>query len=46
MLNNCSVWQNMAETLTKADKDARGLGIKEKSQVLHSILDEIAKQRN
>ena len=36
----------LEDALTKADKDSKGLGIKEKSKVLHSILDEIAKQRN
>jgi hypothetical protein len=36
----------LEEALTKADKESKGLGIKEKSKVLHSILDEIAKQRN
>jgi len=32
--------------LTKAHKNSDGLEIKEKSRVLHSILDEIAKQSN
>jgi hypothetical protein len=36
----------LEEALTKSDKDSKGLGIKEKSKVLHSILDEIAEQRN
>jgi hypothetical protein len=36
----------LEEALTKAHKDSRGLGIKETSKVLHSILDEIAKQRH
>jgi len=36
----------LEEALTRADKDSKGLGITEKSKVLHSILDEIAKQRN
>jgi hypothetical protein len=34
------------EALTQAHKLSDGLEIKEKSKVLHSILDEIAKQRN
>ena len=34
------------EALNKADKDSKGLGFKGKSKVLHSILDEIAEQRN
>jgi len=36
----------LEEALTKAHKDSRGLGIKERSKVLHFILDEIAKQRD
>jgi len=36
----------LEEALTKAHKDSRGLEIKERSKVLHFILDEIAKQRN
>ena len=36
----------LEEALTKAHTDSKGLGIKEKSKVLHSILDEIAKQRH
>jgi len=36
----------LEEALTKAKKNSDGLVIKEKSRVLHSILDEIAKQRN
>jgi hypothetical protein len=34
------------EALTQAHKLSDGLEIKEKSKVLHSILDEIAKQRH
>ena len=34
------------EALNQADKDSKGLGFKGKSKVLHSILDEIAEQRN
>lgn len=36
----------LKETLTKARRDCIGLGIKDKSRVLHSILDEIADQKN
>jgi hypothetical protein len=36
----------LGEALTKADKESRGLGMKERSKVLHSILDKIANQRN
>jgi len=36
----------LEEALTKAHKNSDGLEIKEKSRVLHSILDEIALQRN
>ena len=36
----------LEEALTKAHKGSRGLGMKERSKVLHFILDEIAKQRN
>ena len=36
----------LEEALTKAHKDSRGLGMKERSKVLHFLLDEIAKQRN
>ena len=36
----------LEEALTKAHKNSRDLGIKEKSKVLHSILDKIAKQRH
>jgi hypothetical protein len=36
----------LKEALTKANKNSVGLKIKEKSKVLHSTLDEIAKQRN
>jgi len=34
------------EALTKAKKDFPGFDIKAKSKILHSILDEIAKQKN
>jgi mevalonate kinase len=36
----------LEEALTKAHKNSDGLEIKDKSKVLHSILDEIAEQRN
>ena len=36
----------LEEALTQAHKNSDGLEIKEKSKVLHSILDEIAEQRN
>ncbi len=36
----------LEEALTQAHKKSDGLEIKEKSKVLHSILDEIAEQRN
>jgi hypothetical protein len=36
----------LEEALKKADKDTEGLGMRERSKILHSILDEIAKQRN
>ena len=36
----------LEDALTKAIKNSDGLEIKEKSRVLHSILDEIAQQRN
>ena len=36
----------LEEALLQAHKNSDGLEITEKSQVLHSILDEIAKQRN
>jgi hypothetical protein len=36
----------LEEALTQAHKNSDGLEIKERSKVLHSILDEIAEQRN
>jgi hypothetical protein len=36
----------LEEALAKAHKKSDGLAIKEKSRVLHAILDEIAKKRN
>jgi len=36
----------LEEALTKAKKDSAGFEIKEKSKVLHSILDEIAERKN
>ena len=36
----------LEEALTKATKNSDGKEIKERSRVLHSILDEIARQRN
>jgi len=36
----------LEQALTQAGRHSKGLGIKEKSKVLHSILDDIAKQRN
>ena len=36
----------LEQALTQADRDSKGFGIKERSKVLHSILDDIAKQRN
>jgi hypothetical protein len=36
----------LEEALAKSHKNSQGLGIKEKSKVLHAILDEIAQQRN
>jgi hypothetical protein len=38
--------RELEEVLKKAGKNSKGLGIKEKSEVLHSILDEIAEQRH
>jgi len=38
--------EELEEALTQAHKNSYGLEIKEKSKVLHSILDEIAEQRN
>ena len=38
--------EELKEALNKANKNSVGLKIKEKSKVLHSIFDEIAKQRN
>jgi hypothetical protein len=32
--------------IAEAKKNSRGLGMKERSRVLHSLLDEIARQRN
>lgn len=36
----------LEEALTKANEDSDGLGISEKSKVLHSILEAIAKEKN
>lgn len=36
----------LRESLHKARKKAQGLDVKEKSKVLHSILDELALNRN
>jgi NTP pyrophosphatase (non-canonical NTP hydrolase) len=36
----------IVEALTKSHKNSDGLAIKEKSKVLHSLLDEIARQKN
>ena len=36
----------LEEALTRAHQNSDGLDIKEKSRVLHSVLDEIAKQKN
>lgn len=36
----------LKDALSRADKGSAGLGIKEKSNVLHSILDEIALRKN
>ena len=36
----------LEEALTKAHTDSDGFEIKEKSKVLHALLDEIARQRN
>lgn len=36
----------LKEALIKAKKESKGLGIKDKSKILHSILDEVAKRRN
>lgn len=36
----------LAEALTKAKEESRGLDIKDKSKILHSILDGIAERRN
>ncbi len=36
----------LKEALTKAHKNSDGVEIKEKSKILHSILDEIAEHRN
>ncbi len=38
--------KELEEVLIEARKDARGMGIKEKSRVLHFILDEIARQKS
>jgi hypothetical protein len=36
----------LEEALTHAHQNSDGLDIKERSRVLHSVLDEIARQRN
>ncbi len=36
----------LTESLTKARNDSKGLGLKEKAKLLHSILDEIATENN
>jgi len=38
--------EELDKALTQARKNSEGLGIKEKSGVLHAILDEIARQRH
>ena len=38
--------RELEEALKKTHKDSQGLGIKEKGRVLHSVLDDIAGQRN
>jgi hypothetical protein len=38
--------EELKDALTKARKDSNGLEIKGKSKVLHSVLDEIAEQKN
>jgi hypothetical protein len=38
--------EELKEALNKARADSEGLGIKEKSGVLHAILDEIARQKH
>jgi len=38
--------EELKEALNKARADSEGLGIKEKSGVLHALLDEIARQRH
>jgi hypothetical protein len=38
--------EELKKTLTKAKKDSVGLEIKDKSKILHSVLDEIAKKKN
>jgi hypothetical protein len=38
--------RELEEALIKAHKDSQGMGIKEKSRVLHSVLDDIARKRN
>ncbi|RPI39614.1 MAG: DUF3795 domain-containing protein [Methanoregulaceae archaeon] len=38
--------RELEEALKKAHKDSQGLGIKEKARVLHSELDDIARQKN
>ncbi len=38
--------EELKEALTKAKKNSTGLEIKYKSKIFHSILDEIAKQKN
>jgi hypothetical protein len=38
--------RELEEALIKAHTDSQGMGIKEKSRVLHSVLDDIARKRN
>jgi len=38
--------EELEESLNKAKKDSTGLEIKEKSKILHLILDEIAERKN
>jgi len=37
--------EELENALHKAKKESRGLGIKEKSKVLHSLIDEVANRR-
>lgn len=38
--------RELEEALTQTHEDSQGRGNKEKSRVLHSVLDDIARQRN